>query len=574
MDKPKKTVQQRPKRPDNVIPFRLDAAFFFERALRHLDRRDLKSSLKYFRKAVEYEPDNPVHHCNLAGVLSELGRFEESNEILRTILEDIDSSMSECYFYMANNFANLGEYDLAEEYADLYLQCEPKGEFVQDAEEMLEILIEDFGGGEVLRKRREEQLTEQTDQDKARKLLEAGKFMEASVHLQNIIHEFPNATAPKNNLSLAYYYLGQMDQAVALSEEVLENDPSNIHAICNLAVYFQHLGKQDRLKTIIAQLRKLYPLNFDHTYKLATTMGILGEHASAYHLFKQLVHFTDRSEISLLHCVAAAAANLGNLKAARKYWQEIKQLDRHSEVAEYYLNKLEEFEKAPESAVLTVSYQYHIPFHEQFRRIQQYLQENKIDSWQQDPFIRSSLFWALKHGDVETKLQVIHIFAWMGGQEIEQVLREFIQTSEELASLKLFAVYVLRHIGAQGICEVRINDRLETFQIQLLPLRHKAWKTNVHNIVLCALEMLRDHLPQWQYERVLERVFYVWNRYLETVQDSPPRINKIPAWAAGLVYASLSDLPEFHSKSDVARMFDVSVASVTRIANSIFDCTQ
>ena len=73
-----------------IIPIQLDAAFFYERAVRSLDRCRYDKALRYFRKAVEYEPDNPVNHCNMAGILSEMGNYEESNNILRRVLDELD----------------------------------------------------------------------------------------------------------------------------------------------------------------------------------------------------------------------------------------------------------------------------------------------------------------------------------------------------------------------------------------------------------------------------------------------------------------------------------------------------
>src|SRR6185437_6364197 len=90
-----------------IIPIQLDATFFFERAVRSLDRFHYDKALKYFRRAVEYEPDNPVNHCNMAGILSEMGQYEESNKILTHILTELEPSMTECHFYKANNYANM-----------------------------------------------------------------------------------------------------------------------------------------------------------------------------------------------------------------------------------------------------------------------------------------------------------------------------------------------------------------------------------------------------------------------------------------------------------------------------------
>ena len=80
-----KRVSEAPK--PKVISINMDAAFFFERAVQSLDRFHYDKALKYFRRAAEYEQDNPVNHCNLAGVLSEMGNYDESNQILQHILE-------------------------------------------------------------------------------------------------------------------------------------------------------------------------------------------------------------------------------------------------------------------------------------------------------------------------------------------------------------------------------------------------------------------------------------------------------------------------------------------------------
>jgi tetratricopeptide (TPR) repeat protein len=139
-------------RQNNVISMRLDASFFFERGVKFLQRNDLRRALKAFRRTVEYEPMNPVNHCNLAGVLSEMGDFEASNEVLLHILNNLDPSMAECQFYLANNYANLGRYDIAEEYVLKYLDAAPEGEYVEDAEEMLSVLMDEFGGGKAYAK--------------------------------------------------------------------------------------------------------------------------------------------------------------------------------------------------------------------------------------------------------------------------------------------------------------------------------------------------------------------------------------------------------------------------------------
>ncbi|MCY0868990.1 MAG: tetratricopeptide repeat protein, partial [Firmicutes bacterium] len=214
-----------------VVPFQPDAAFFFERGVRYLDRHDLSRALKSFERAVQCEPSNAVNHCNLAGVLSELGDFEQSNEVLRNVISDIAPDMAECHFYMANNYANLGEYELAEEHVVRYLEIDPTGEFAPDADEMLDVLIHEYGGGEILRESRRRQAQTEREGDSARSLLEEGKFHEASALLEKEIIRQPESAAARNNLALAKYYLGQLDEAIMLTRDVLQRDPNNVHAL-------------------------------------------------------------------------------------------------------------------------------------------------------------------------------------------------------------------------------------------------------------------------------------------------------------------------------------------------------
>ncbi|MBX6395473.1 MAG: tetratricopeptide repeat protein, partial [Alicyclobacillaceae bacterium] len=343
-----------------VALVRMDATFFFERAVRSLDRHDLPRALKYFRKVVEYEPENPVNHCNLAGVLSELGDYQASNEVLERVLLELDPHMYECYFYMANNFANLGLYDLAQEYASRYLEVDPEGEFAEEAEEMLDILMTEFGT-RMVRRRRDGRIRVRGEEDVARRFLEDGRFLDAAAYLEARVKEFPEATVERNNLSLAYYYLGDVRRAIEVAEGVLDIQPSNLHAKCNLAIFYQAAGMEEACRALVGQLRILRPIQAEQAYKLGTTMGLLQEHRAAYEIFSHLVRRLPRPEPAVLHALAAAAANLGRFRKAEQLWREIHTLDPSSGVGRYYVEVLRAAETKGMSSV-PVSYHYVLPY--------------------------------------------------------------------------------------------------------------------------------------------------------------------------------------------------------------------
>ncbi|GIM45291.1 hypothetical protein DNHGIG_08400 [Collibacillus ludicampi] len=562
MDQERSKKNQHPS--GHVIPFRRDAAFFFERAAYYMDRHDLMKAMKYFRRACEYEPNNPVHHFNLAGVLSELGRYEESNEILEHVIEEIDREMTDCYFYMANNYAYMGLYEKAEEYAARYLELNPQGDFSRDAEEMLEILVSEFGGGEVLRRRLKEMEIKLPESVHAVRLIHEGKFREAAELLKKLIRENPDGIALQNNLSIAYYYLGKMDLAISVVEDILQKDPCNIHALCNLAVYLQYKGHQERVKTIVSRLSKVYPLAFDQGFKLATTLGILGHHEQAYRLFMLLFRFSERLDPLLLHCVAAAAYNSGKYTRARRMWKDLTKLDPNNHVAPFYLKQMELAEQGY-SNPLPVPYQYQLPFYEQFKIMEEQLQEGTLLEWKKNPLVRSYLLWALKHGNAEIKTMVIQVYALIADQEVENALREFIQAPDESDQLKEMAAYVLRQMGAEVADDV-VSDGRTAVAISLPHLqeemfaRRKEWKD-------VWLDVEKRLSPYGN--KVLLKARNVWLSYLEKTMQQPPRIVKVQSWSAGIAYIALNQMNMGISQGDIATLFGVSSATVSKISRRI-----
>ena len=132
--------------------------------------------------------------------------------MLQHVLEKVDPDFVEGYFYMANNWAYLEEYELAEECVLRYLEADENGEYREEAEEMLQMISELLGRPpRTLRPRKEWML--HNIHDKARRLLEEGRFAEATQLLERIVAEEPSFTAARNNLTLAYFYQGRLEEA-------------------------------------------------------------------------------------------------------------------------------------------------------------------------------------------------------------------------------------------------------------------------------------------------------------------------------------------------------------------------
>jgi tetratricopeptide (TPR) repeat protein len=558
-------MSQRKRAADNrrpkVISIRLDATFFFERAVQSLDRFHYDKALKYFRRAVEFEPDNPVNHCNMAGILSEMGRYEESNVILRSVLDQIDPAMTECHYYLANNYANMELYEAAEESLVHYLENDAEGQFLDEADELLDLLGYELNRPTKLAtiKARENLYAH----DKARELLEAGRFAEAVKMLEEIIEREPSFLAARNNLGLAYYYMGLFDKSVSTIMEVLDSEPGNLHALCNLAIFYQHANQESQLKQLMEKLRKTVPFHPEHVFKLATTLGIVGDHREAYRNFRRLLRTGElEGEPSLHHFAAVAASNLLLYDAAEKFWNQAQKLDPESPVPAYHLRKLEKVRSGAEKP--PVHYHYHLPFEEQFRQWES--NPSLIsESLKQDPLIRSSFFWALRHGDRKTKVQVIQALGLVADEEVIDSLKAFLVDAEEDDELKRVAVLVLRSIGVQDSLTVTFSGRQVILEAGRKSAKLPVWDTEWQAVLEKALGKMSGLYDVVQQHDMMT----LWVDYLSRVYPDVPKLHKSEGWAAALEYWTAKMHRRSITYSDLVSRYGASQATISRYANRI-----
>jgi len=537
----------------NVVSLSMDESFFFERAVRALDRYQYDKALKYFRKSVELKPDNPVNHCNMAGILSEMGDYEESNAVLLHVLEQVDPSMTECRFYMANNFANMERFEEAEEALVKYLEEDAAGQFLHEAEEMIDLLQV-----ELKRKIRDHTVLARRGSDRhdrARTMLEEGMFSEAADLLEELLEEYPEFAAASNNLALAYYYMGLTDKALKTVEDVLKRDEGNLHGLCNLAIFRRHSGPvgAEEASQLARRLAAVVPLHREHAFKLATTLGILGEHEAAYRHFRRLLTSEEASgDASLHHYCAVAALLSARPDAAEKLWKAAVKLDPDAEAAAYYLSRLPEWRSTGINE--PVSYHYRLETvrrSELWRRWEERLPEDS-------PAIRAALIRTLRSGSEEDKRHALQACRPLADEEMTAVLRELADNEQESASLRELARTALGESGSEEFEPAQEEERAANFSREPaeLPVWEKRWQD-----VLDASIRASCTPGDFSMRRDLEAL---WTDFLRRLYPDVPVLSYVEGWAAALDYLTDKLRHGTSTYEEVGRRYGVSASTVGR----------
>ncbi|MDX8363889.1 tetratricopeptide repeat protein [Cytobacillus sp. IB215665] len=306
-----------------IIPFQDDEKLFLKgkKAYRN---SDLYKAKKYLSRAIQLKPNEPEYLCQMAIVLMENGEFQQSNIILANILENVDPTMVECSYFMANNYAHLGLFQMSRKYALEYLKHAPDGEFSEDTEDLLELLSIEYDISTEAQDSEEDALI--LNQERARSLLEDGQFSEAIQLLNSMIKENPEFWSAYNNLALAHFYLGDLNRAIQILDEVFDKNPGNLHALCNMVIFFYYHKEDELVKPLINKLEKVYPITVEHRYKLGATFALVGESELAYKWLKQLYKQGFEGDGTYYYWLANAAYYSNHESFARNIWKKVIEL--------------------------------------------------------------------------------------------------------------------------------------------------------------------------------------------------------------------------------------------------------
>lgn len=303
-----------------VVSFNPTGEFYFTKGIKAFQRRELYRAKKYMNRALQLEPGEPMIACQLAVICTELGEYQFSNQLLENILQELDPFMTECHYFLANNFAHMGLFKEAYKHANEYLNKDQFGEFSEDAEDLLDLIT--FETDET-----EETLEVQDDlmmrQEAARELLEAGNFVKAVEKIEELIDLYPEFWSAYNNLALAYFYVGKTEKAFETLDRVLDKNPGNLHALCNGMVFYHYQMEQDKLDEVFAVLKKVRPILDEHRLKLGATFALTGYYEEAYIWLRQLQKKGYEGDGTFYYWLSKSAHQIGQKRVAENAWAKV-----------------------------------------------------------------------------------------------------------------------------------------------------------------------------------------------------------------------------------------------------------
>lgn len=161
--------------------------------------------------------------------------------------------------------------------------------------------------------------------ERAMTAVDAGEAAAVRTYEQQVLGMFPSFLPAFNNISVSYAMEGDFDQALRWTQEVLERDADNLHALCDAVRLSVQRGEFEEAERSAQRAKAVRMAGEEDWAKLAQALSYVGDDAGVVAAFEEArrrfkLKLKD-AEPMALHLTGVAAWRLGNARQAKQLWR-------------------------------------------------------------------------------------------------------------------------------------------------------------------------------------------------------------------------------------------------------------
>jgi tetratricopeptide (TPR) repeat protein len=158
--------------------------------------------------------------------------------------------------------------------------------------------------------------------ERAQIAMEEYKLSEVDYFCREAIKIAPNWNPPHNRRAQALFFLGRVNEAIAISQVVLAREAKNVFALCNLVLYHLGLDQAEQAREYAARLGQLYkkfPVDSMEIEQVITALALVEDTDTLWKIARPYLKAPEDSlSARSWLCLAVAAIRSGKWKDAHK----------------------------------------------------------------------------------------------------------------------------------------------------------------------------------------------------------------------------------------------------------------
>lgn len=265
----------------NVIHVKFDKDFYYHKAMEKMREQDFGYAESLFKKALELSPNDFVIIPPYAECLVELNKNTEAEEMMFNQIVK-ENFVTDYYFYLSQMYIKTNEPNKAFLFGLRYVTEEDDQDYFEEMIQMFEVKYDD-------QTIVEEEAERFVIQHIFQYLFSHGRLQEANEYIDRQRAKIQEDKHIMNLKAMSMLYNSQYDEAEILLQTILEDNPSDIYALCHMTLLLYNTQQIERYEQYLNQLSKLHPINDEESFKLGVVLSYLGKHKPSNQLLVPLL---------------------------------------------------------------------------------------------------------------------------------------------------------------------------------------------------------------------------------------------------------------------------------------------
>jgi len=276
-------------------------------------------------------PNHPNVLISLMEVYFELCKMVDYERVCEQLVklrsQDPDLLLSLAGAYMSNDRPSLALKTFKN-----YIARWPTHASVEEAHQTaasLEDILQEVLLGTLLSKEEILELTAQLEQ--MEQYIDRSHLRQAIALGNKLIKRYPRVSAVYNHTSKAFWMEGMGEEAIAASLQVIEFEPDDFDAQCDLVRYYLLTGNKDKALYFLKKLDEFQIINLNQASKYADVLVFHLDFKKIVNLFEQVkqkgwIEYIGSKDVLFLHIAAVIFFRIGNEDLAYKLWNQVLQI--------------------------------------------------------------------------------------------------------------------------------------------------------------------------------------------------------------------------------------------------------
>ena len=527
--------------------------------MKFAQKDEYEKAIFNIRRAINKDRDNLSYVLDFAGLLTEIEHFDDSNDLLFSVLRKSGDFSAECYFGLGCNFYGLNDFKKATSSLNKYLSISPDGEYAEDAEVMLENI--NFDSMLADSPETDLKLNESLTEGDTKSAIEMLKKISGDGHEHSLLL--------RNNLAVAYILENDIEKAEKVCAEILQEDPFNIHALCNMSMAKHRMGDEEAAKTYVLTALDQDEYDYGELLKISIALCDLSMHEDASDVFYELLS-EDPYDLHSRHFLAIALFNCGDYDNALKNFKFISMFKPDDSVNNWYIKTVNQ-RIAGKTNIDYFPYVNQVSsecVYSRINKINEILKDKTLDNpWKSAEF-RELVLWAFDIKDDTLKSSMITLIAKYAGDEAASILKSKLCSRHVSDDIKHKILMSLKKLGEKepyialmddNIVEVSVN----TFEVNAT--RHLEMQRDI-------VELILANMPESYDIEYFKYIINTWNiivakdSIFDTISDSR-------LWAAALEYNYDRKIKSDSDPQISSIRYNVDINEMLNLANIINELT-